>query len=346
MTQIKCAIIGCGRIVEDIHIHVFRSIQDLSVEAICDSNEHRLEEFGNRWGISKRYTDVNELLHDNPNLDFVSISTPGFTHYEICKQVIGSGFNVFVEKPLTLSLAEALDIQELARSAGVKVCVGQSYRFRDSIIKAKGAQQNGLIGEIRQVNCVHHGKSLFSEPTRWSWEERKHKVLLYEMTIHLIDLEVFFAGPVRRIIGFDKRVDENSNITTCVYAIVEHETGAVGLIDLQLFSSSNFTRFELYGRSRDIIVKLYPEHCCIRRGHVTPLHELSCELRRLGELVHASLRERVHPNAVKRRALPHYRLLRQFVRHLKDESVPNPVPIESVLPTMELLEELGRSTYG
>jgi predicted dehydrogenase len=341
----RCALVGCGYIAQDIHMHALRGIPGLTVEAVCDSDPARLEAFGNTWGIQHRYRTQDELLAKHHNLDFISISTPGFTHYALCRQAIEAGQNVFLEKPAALSLADTIELDRRGRDAGVAICVGHSYRFRDAVLVAREAQRNGVLGDIYQVNCVHHSGSLFDLPSTWSWEERRNKVLLYEMSIHFLDLAVWFAGPVRNVVGFKKHVDTSVGITKSIYAMLEHESGAVGIVDLQVFASAEYSRFDVHGRGSAASMSFYPEYCRVGRGYVGPIQDLSSAASRIRAVLAATVQQKIRRRGVPRRAIPHFRLLRQFVWHLRDHSVPNPVPIESVLPTMQLLDTLGAHTY-
>ena len=140
------------------------------------------------------------LSLEQVDLDFIIISTPGYTHYEICKKALESKYTVLVEKPVSLELEEALALKEIANSSNLTLGVVQNYRLREPIKIAKKAQEQGILGEIYQFNAAFHGQALFNEPSNWSWNETENKVLLYEMMIHLLDLQIYFAGRVKRII--------------------------------------------------------------------------------------------------------------------------------------------------
>lgn len=344
--SIRGGLIGCGNIVQQIHLPVWCAIGDLSIEAICDSSETALGKVGKQMDISRCYTEVDRFLEENQGLDFVSIATPGFTHYALASKAIECGFNVIVEKPVALSLMEAKELKARAEKAKVLLCVNQNYRYRDSVLAVKKAFDEGRLGRISQVDITLHGESIYSEEAPWSWEERLHKVLLYEHAIHLLDLAVYFAGGLRKTLAIKVLLNEQLNCTTNIYAMVEHETGAVGLIDLQLFSSSNYSQFEIFGTANDATIKFSPEAYRLYSGRVNPLDELYSDFRRITDFVIPTLIGKVRPPKIPRQAHAHYRLFSRFVQTLQDRSVPLPVSIDDVLPTMELLEALAVPTYG
>lgn len=342
--MITCAIIGCGRNVEDLHMPAFHALKEVEVIACCDMNHSRLKEFGKKYDINNQFINFDELLKSNLKIDFVDVSTPGKTHYEICMQALESGFNLLVEKPITLSLKETLDLKNIAEKKKLKVCVIQNYRYRDVVLQAKKDMDEGRIGTINQVNVTFHGQSVFNEPTPWSWKEREYKTLLYEICIHFVDLQIYFAGRVKRIIGVKSSCSDILQCTEKIYALVEHENGAIGIIDLQFNTSSNYTHLELFGSANDVLIKFFPEYYCLYSGNINPLDELYYDFKRIFDFAIPVLKEKFKKPQIKRRAKAHYRLFKQFIDALvHDEKMP--VSLDDVIPTMELVEELSKIAY-
>jgi predicted dehydrogenase len=340
----RCGIIGCGRNTEDMHIPAMSAIEGLKIKAVHDINYERMKSFAKKYHIND-YIDKLDIFFDFcSDVDFILISTPGFTHFELCKEALSRKFNVLVEKPVTLNLQDAITLKDMAKRYNRKVGVIQNYRYRDPVIKAKKAQKAGIVGDIIQFNCTFHGQSLFNEPTPWSWEERKNKTLLYEMMIHLLDLQVYFAGPVKRIIGSHTKVDSILKTTTNIFALVEHENQAIGIVDFQLFSSSNYIGFEIFGTANDVKVKLQPHYLRIYSGTVNPIDEIYYDWKRIWDFGLEMLKERFFKTKVTRRSRSHYELIKIFVKCIKNEQ-PFPVDINNVLPTMHYAQMLSDLVY-
>ena len=343
--MIKCGIIGCGRNVEDLHIPALDGIENCTIHSVCDLNEERAKTFAFKYGVEKVYSNTEEYLQSSRDLDFLIVSTPGFTHYEICNQAVELGYNLLVEKPVTLSLQDTLKLKNKVDEKGTKFGVIQNYRYREPVIEAKKALDEGLIGEVRQVNCVFHGQTIFNEPTQCSWQERKNKVLIYEMMVHLLDLEVYFAGPVKQILGHRVIVDEKLNCTRNIYVIAEHENGATGLLDLQLFSSSNYMGLEVFGSANDVKIKFQPHYYRIYSGNVNPLDELYLDVKRIFDFAIPAFKEKLFKPKVTRRAASHYILMKQYVDSLLDPRIPMAVTLDDVIPTMEFAQMLSDLVY-
>lgn len=345
--MVRGGLVGCGQIVDEMHMCAWRAIPNMRIEFVCDRDQKRLGGFAGKYGIGKIYLSLDDALTENPNVDFLSIATPGFTHYELCKAGIEAGVDVLVEKPLALSLKETLDLQASAQAKGVKVCVGQTSRFRDPVLAAKEACERGLVGTIYQINVSHHGESFFhaAEP-KWRWQEQANKILLYELAIHLLDLEVYFGGPVTEVRGLEIMYDPHLDAVTHVYAIVRHASGVIGMVDFQMLASSSFSHFEIYGTVNDVRIKFFPHYYRLYSGRLNPLDELYYDFVRIWDFVVPTLKQKFLRRQIPRRVLPHFRLFREFVDAVENGATPVPVSIESVIPTMEFLELLSEKIYG
>ena len=339
-----CGIIGCGRNVEDMYLPAIKAIDNLSVGAVCDINSKHAENFAAKYKVSRYYDQIDDFLISCQDLDFIIISTPGFTHYEICKKALENGFTVLVEKPVTLKLEEAMVLKEIANSNNLTLGVVQNYRLREPVKIAKEAQKRGALGEIYQFNAVFHGQSLFNEPSHWSWNEIENKVLLYEMMIHLLDLQIYFAGRVKKIISLKSKFDKILNTTTNIYALVEHENDAIGMIDFQLFSSSNYIGFDIFGTANDVKIKLQPHYLRIYSGTVNPIDELYYDLKRIWDFGREVLKNKFFKTSVNRKARSHYELLKLFIDCLEFNR-PFPIDINNIMPTMEYTQMISDLVY-
>ena len=344
----KCGIVGCGKVVEELYVPSLRALPGLRIALACDVDENRVRRFASRHGVPKFGSDMESFAEDIRNLDFIILATPGFTHYEMLRRLLELNKNVLVEKPIALSYSEVEDIRNRATARGGKVCVGHTWRFRDEIRRAKEAIRKGLVGRIQKVNMVHRVGSIFhvSEP-RWSWDdERGRMIFLYEQAFHFLDMGIYLAGPVRRFTGIESGFNPHLQATTHIYALGEFQSGATAWIDFQTFSSSNYSYLEVIGTANDVRIRFFPTSFRIYSGRVNPLDELLEDCRRVGSFVFSAAKQKFALSRIPRRALPHHALLEGYVRSIQDKSVPVPVSVEDALPTMACLEMLKAHVYG
>lgn len=341
--RLLCGIVGCGYIA-DVYMEAFRGLPDVRVAAACDADSERLAAFCSRYRVARGFACAEQLLDDG-ELSFVVIATPPSTHHSLCGAAIDHGVPVVVEKPVCLSLVEAQELAERAAAKAVPVAVMQNYRFKNSVLKARRLQQCGELGELRRVDCVYHGGTPLNHKERWRQEERRNRLLLYEWAQHFLDIEVAFAGPVKRILDVRAARQPVLDSTMAVHALVEHASGATGSVDLQLFAPAESVRVELHGSRKRIVLKFYPEGCACYGGLVTPLTELWAESERATRFAWSKAFEKLRPWRVSRRALSHWRFLQKYVEFLQGKESRLPLSIEESLPTVAFLDQLAASVY-
>lgn len=107
------AIIGRNFVVDSM-MQAAALIPELTPVAIYSRTEEGAREFGEKYAIDRRYTDLSDLAAD-PDVDFVYIASPNSLHFSQAKQMLEAGKHVFLEKPLVPTAAEADELYSLAR---------------------------------------------------------------------------------------------------------------------------------------------------------------------------------------------------------------------------------------
>lgn len=116
---------------------------------------------GQKWKIKRDrlYRDYQQMVIEEsrkkPKIDFVVITTPNVSHYEIAKAFLENGINVACEKPLTTTLQEAEELKRLANKHDLLFCVTYSYTAFPVIQLAKKIIRSGEIGSIRMINAQY-----------------------------------------------------------------------------------------------------------------------------------------------------------------------------------------------
>lgn len=142
--MLKIGIIGCGK-VADQHVHAIQRIPDCRVVAVCDQEPLMAKQLGERFGISARFSDVNEMLRVvSPNV--VHITTPPPSHYSIAKQCLKAGSHVYLEKPFTITAGETRSLIDLAERCGLKITVGHNYLFTLETLEMRRLVKEGYLG--------------------------------------------------------------------------------------------------------------------------------------------------------------------------------------------------------
>ena len=130
--KLKVAIIGTGNISES-HIHGYLQNPNVELYAFCDIGENRLKEMGEKYGITRLYTDKDVMLKELPEIDAVSVCTWNSQHAPCTIAALNAGKHVLCEKPMATSAAEAeamLDAAKMLATKGYNLfATGGTHRF-------------------------------------------------------------------------------------------------------------------------------------------------------------------------------------------------------------------------
>lgn len=151
--MIRAGVIGVGAMGQH-HVRIYHEMENVELVGISDVSEDRVKELSDRYGTNG-FTDYNELLAEN--LDAVSIVVPTTLHMPVGLDVIGSGANLLVEKPIADTLENAEKLTRAAEDAGVKLMVGHIERFNPAVTKLKGIIDSGLLGKIVSISARRVG---------------------------------------------------------------------------------------------------------------------------------------------------------------------------------------------
>lgn len=103
------------------------------------------------------YTTYEEMLEKesrlpaNKRIDFVTIVTPNFAHFAPAMMALEKGFHVVIEKPITFTLEEALQLKKKVEETGLMLCLTHTYSGYPMVRQARAMVREGALGTIRKV---------------------------------------------------------------------------------------------------------------------------------------------------------------------------------------------------
>lgn len=128
MPDLKCAVIGVGYLGK-FHADKYAGLPGCELAAVVDANHGQAQEIAEKNG-ARALADYRELLG---NVDAVSIATPTRSHFAIARDFLDAGSHVLVEKPITVTVAEAEELITLAAERGRLLQVGHLERFNPAL---------------------------------------------------------------------------------------------------------------------------------------------------------------------------------------------------------------------
>jgi UDP-2-acetamido-3-amino-2,3-dideoxy-glucuronate N-acetyltransferase len=170
------AVIGSGYWGKNL-VRNFANLGALS--AICDSHAETLRALGEQYPQSRTVTSYPEVLRDDA-IQAVAIATPAETHGIMVREALLAGKDVFVEKPLCLSVDQGRTLVDLARQRGRILMVGHLLWYHPAILKLKELIDTGELGRIQYIysNRLNLGKIRREENILWSFAPHDISVIL------------------------------------------------------------------------------------------------------------------------------------------------------------------------
>jgi predicted dehydrogenase len=162
MRKLKMGMVGGGKNAFIGAIHRIAANIDGLIELHCgafSSNSEISKESGRSLFLpeEKCYNTYQEMMHSESllpkedRMDFVTIVTPNFAHFAPAMLALEHGFNVIIDKPMTLSLEEAKKLEEKVNETGLILCLTHTYSAYPMVKQARAMIAGNQLGKIRKV---------------------------------------------------------------------------------------------------------------------------------------------------------------------------------------------------
>ncbi|MFH0732520.1 MAG: Gfo/Idh/MocA family oxidoreductase [Candidatus Omnitrophota bacterium] len=174
--MINAGVIGLGGWGKNI----LRNLYELgAVRIACDINAQTIKEREKEFPDIKYTLYFEDILKD-PKIDAVVIATPPATHYNLGKKALEAGKDIFVEKPLTLTLRHAQELGNIAKEKNKILMTGHILHYHPAVIKLKELIDNMELGKVQYIysNRLNIGKLKVEENILWSFAPHDISVIL------------------------------------------------------------------------------------------------------------------------------------------------------------------------
>ena len=223
-TKIRVAMVGAGRMANKVHYPSVAHMDDVEFAGICDIDTDRLRTTAEMYGLEKRYVDYRRMIEEvSPDAVYV-IGQPHIM-YDIWVWCLEEGLNLFVEKPMGISVHQARNLACLADKHSCVTQVGFQRRATPMVV------------HLRDL-CLARGPIFYAVCRFYKWQIQPMSAAydhMMEDGVHLIDtLRWMCGGDVVRVQSVTGRVQvPDINLIT---ALVEFDSGALGVM-LNSYSS-------------------------------------------------------------------------------------------------------------
>ncbi|MFI5395853.1 MAG: Gfo/Idh/MocA family protein [Candidatus Binatia bacterium] len=169
MSTLRTGIIGSGYWGEKL-LRVFRSIDGVQVQAVCDADPRRRAAID---GDLRFFTTSAELLRCE-DIDAVLVATPPSSHYALAREVLAAGKHCWVEKPLAMRAAEARELVEAARRRRVTLFVDETFLYDPLLQQAKSWIDAGRLGQLYHLSFERLGMGRIRRDSNVWWNSAPH----------------------------------------------------------------------------------------------------------------------------------------------------------------------------
>ena len=190
MDKVKIGFIGTGGIA-NTHLDNLARMEDVEITALCDVVKEKAEAAGQKFG-GKVYLDYRRML-EKEKLDALYICVPPFAHQNQELIACQKKIPFFVEKPVTLSLEKAREIEAQVRKSGIITSVGYVLRYMDIVEKTTKILAGRTLG---MITGTYYGGV---PGQNWLIKKNRGGGQLVEQATHIVNLMLFFGGEVTEV---------------------------------------------------------------------------------------------------------------------------------------------------
>lgn len=249
----KVGIIWIGDICKKAYLPLITLMDDLEI-VLCTRNTTTLQETKSKYKINKAVSSVDDLINEGIECAFIHSSTD--SHYDLCKKLLSSGIHVYVDKPISYNLEEALELKDLAIKNNLILKVGFNRRFAPMISSLKN------LGEANIVLIQKNRVNLPGQP----------RIFVYDDFIHVVDTLRFLMNGVYDNFTVDARIEDNL-LQSITLKLSNSKTTAIGIMN------------RINGITEEIVEYMAPGKKAIVRNltHTTLLENNSTSIKEFGD---------------------------------------------------------------
>jgi predicted dehydrogenase len=270
MRKLKMGMIGGGKNAFIGAVHRIAANMDGLIELHCgafSSNPELSLESGNELGLAdnKCYGSYIQMIETeaklplNERMDFVSIVTPNHAHFAPAMLALENGFHVVLDKPMTLTLAEAKLLEQKVKETGLYLCLTHTYSGYPMVKQARSMVAENDFGAIRKI-MVEYPQGWLStdfekggnKQAAWRTDPSKSGIsgCMGDIGTHAAHLAEYISGlkitqlcaDINTVVA-NRRLDDDGNV------LLKFDNGANGILVASQIAAGeeNSLKIKVYG---------------------------------------------------------------------------------------------------
>jgi predicted dehydrogenase len=221
-------IVGAGRIAQT-YAQVLAGCASVEVAAVADPDPVAASALGSK--LSCPTVGSHGELFERGELEAVLICAPPVTHAEISVFFLERGVHVMCEKPLAITVDEALHMLEVARTNQTILTMASKFRYLSDVIRARSIVDSGILGEI--ILMENTFASRVDMTGRWN---SKPAVagggVLIDNGTHSVDVARYVLGPIDEVMAVEGRRVQGFEVEDTAQLFLRSREGVRATVDL------------------------------------------------------------------------------------------------------------------
>ncbi|VTM45127.1 putative oxidoreductase [Klebsiella quasipneumoniae] len=262
---IRVGLVGYGYASKTFHAPLISGTPGLALTTVSSSDAAKVHA---DWPGAKVVSAAGELLND-PEIDLVVIATPNDTHFPLAKAALEAGKHVVVDKPFTVTLSQARELESLAKHCGRVLSVFHNRRWDSDFLTVRTLIDEGLLGEVCYFES-HFDRFRPQVRQRWREQAGPGTGIWYDLGPHLLDQAVVLFGlPVSITVDL-AQLRPGAQSTDYFHAVLAYPQRRV-VLHGTLLAAAESARFIVHG-SRASFIKygLDPQEERLKNGERLP----------------------------------------------------------------------------
>ena len=256
---LRVAVAGVGSFAQRVLIPGLLACPDAAVVGVFGPTAAKTETIAARHGL-RAYASYERML-DAAAPQAVVVATPNDVHSPMAMAALRRGMAVLCEKPLGVDVAQAREMADAARAAGVPTAVNFTYRSTNGTRHVERVLRQGRIGHVYHF-AITFWQNIRADPQTplgYRMLRERGGGALLDIGVHMVDLLRWWFGPLDAVCGLihtaipeRPTVDGGRGAVTAddtASFVVRLASGAAGTVQLSQVATGrqNYRRFEIFG---------------------------------------------------------------------------------------------------
>ena len=328
--KVRVGLVGYGFASKTFHAPLIAGTSEMELAAVSSSDATKVHA---DWPAMQVVADP-QALFDDPTIQVIVIPTPNDTHFPLAKAALNAGKHVVVDKPVTVTLSQARELDALAKAKGLLLSVFHNRRWDSDFLTLKTLLAEGSLGEVRYLES-HFDR--FRPEVRQRWREMKGagSGIWFDLGPHVIDQALQLFGKPIAINVDMAELRPGAQTTDYFHAVLTYPQRRV-VLHASMLVAAESARFQAHG-TRGSYVKygLDPQEDRLKDGARLPQEDWGYDMRD-GVLTLAEGDVMIEKTLL---TIPgNYPAYYAAIRDAVKGAGSNPVTAEEAIEVMELIE--------